>query len=368
MLTAELNQRDLASLRAPREFPAVSLIMPTHRTYPDNKQDPVLLRNLFEEASTRLHNANLPHGMAAEVTSALEAAAASVDRSHAAEALVLFAAPGGEHHSFVVPYVHPQPRVAIGQSFATRDLVAAREHVWNYWVLVLSEQPTRLWSGVGEQLTQSNAVGFPMMYADSLPDERGPVPHARRAERIKNDRREQFFRHIFGEMVTVLADDGRPLVVTGVPRYLSYFEQLAPAAVKGQFIGSAEGSFGDATGPEVASIIAPALIEERERWQDEAIRQLETARSERLFASGLTQVWDLAAAGQIRELLAEEGYLAPARESGGHLLPPGDPAGDQVDDAIDTIMDAVLDGGGEVIFVPDGSLADSHRVAASLRY
>ncbi len=31
-------------------------------------------------------------------------------------------------------------------------------------------------------------------------------------------------------------------------------------------------------------------------------------------------------------------------------------------------MDAVLDGGGEVIFVPDGSLEDSHRVAASLRY
>ncbi len=282
MLTAELNQRDLASLRATREFPTVSLIMPTHRTYPDNKQDPVLLRNLLEEASTRLHNANLPHGIAAEVTSSLEAAATSVDRSHAAEALVLFAAPGGEHHSFVVPYVHPQPRVAIGQSFATRDLVAAQGHVWNYWVLVLSEQPTRLWSGVGEQLTQSNAVGFPMMYADSLPDasvssHRGPVPRARHAEQIRNDRREQSrgvpggrppglaeFRHIFGEMVTVLADDGRPLVVTGAPRYLSYFEQLAPAAVKGQFIGSAEGSFGDTSAPELAAIIAPVLIEERE--------------------------------------------------------------------------------------------------------
>lgn len=368
MLTAELNERDLASLRAPREFPAVSLIMPTHRTFPDNKQDPVLLRNLLEEATTRLHSANLPHGMAAEVTSALEAVAASADHSHAAEALVLFAAPGGEQHAFTVPYVHPQPRVAIGQSFATRDLVAAQEHVWNYWVLVLSEQPTRLWSGAGEQLTESLNAGFPMMYADSLPDERGPVPRARRAERIRNDRREQFFRHTFGALATAAASDGHPLVVTGVPRYLSYFEQLAPAAVKGQFIGSAEGSFGDATGPELAAIVAPVLIGERERWQHAAIDQLETAKSERLFTSGLTQVWDLAAAGQIRELLAEEGYLAPARESDGHLLPPGDPSGDQVDDAVDTIMDAVLDGGGEVIFVPDGALEPSHRIAASLRY
>jgi len=386
MLTAELNERDLASLRAPREFPAVSLIMPTHRTFPENKQDPVLLRNLLEEATTRLHSANLPHGMAAEVTNALEAAAASTDRSHPAEALVLFAAPGGEHHAFTVPYVHPQPRVAIGQSFATRDLVAAQEHVWNYWVLVLSQQPTRLWSGAGEQLTESLTAGFPMMYADSLPDgsvsgHGGPVPRARRAERIKNDRREQprgvpggrppglaGFRHTFGAMATAATSDGHPLVVTGVPRYLSYFEQFAPATVKGQFIGSAEGSFGDATGPELAAIVAPVLIGERERWQHAAIDQLEIAKSERLFTSGLTQVWDLAAAGQIRELLAEEGYLAPARESGGHLLPPGDPSGDQVDDAVDTIMDAVLDGGGEVIFVPDGALESSHRIAASLRY
>jgi hypothetical protein len=168
-------------------------------------------------------------------------------------------------------------------------------------------------------------------------------------------------------MASALAD-GRPLVVTGVPRYLAYFEQLAPAPAMSQFIGSAEGSFDHASGPELAAIVAPVLTAERQRWQAEAIGRLETARSERLFAGGLTQVWDLAAAGQIRELLAEEGYLAPARQDEGHLLPPGDPGGEQVDDAVDAIMDAVLDGGGEVIFVPDGSLESSHRIAASLRY
>jgi hypothetical protein len=357
MLTAELGESDLAALRSPREFPAVSVLLPTHRAFPDNRQDTILLGKLLDEAATRLRDANLPHGIADEVIGSLEAAAAAADLDHAAEALVLFAAPGGEHHTFSLPYVHPRSRVVIGQSFATRDLVAAQEHVWNYWALVLSEQPTRLWSGTGERLTESTAGGFPMSYdVLQLPIQRGAQGET------------ALFRHVLGEMTSVLADEGRPLVVTGVPRCLAYFDQLAPAAVKSQFIGAAEGSFDHATGPELAAIVAPALTAERQRWQADAIDRLETARSERLFAGGLSQVWDLAAAGQIRELLVEECYLAPARQDGGHLLPPGDPSGEQVDDAVDTIMDAVLDGGGEVIFVPDGALESAQRIAASLRY
>jgi hypothetical protein len=398
MLTAELNSRDLASLREPREFPAVSVIMPTHRTYPDSKQDPLLLRNLLADAATRLDGANLPRGMAAEVMDALDSAAAGVDLRHAADALALFAAPGGESCAFTLPYVRPEPRVQIGRSFATRELVSAQEHIWSYWVLALSEQPTRLWSGAGERLTESLASSFPLDYADWLPDDsrpgnsgpensgpgnsgpgkREPVPRARRAEEVtavhieegrrEGGRRERFFRHVLGEMASVLSRESRPLVVTGVTRYLAYFDQLAPASVKSQFAGSVEGSFDQASGPELAQHVSPVLAAERERWQHAAIERLDTARSERLFASGLSQVWDLAAAGQVRELLAEEGYLAPARESGGHLLPPGDLGGDPVDDAVDTVMDAVLNGAGEVIFVRDGSLDNYDRIAASLRY
>lgn len=368
MQTAALTDRDLAGLRGQRDFPAVSLVMPTHRTFPDNKQDPILLRNLLDSATERLRAEGLPHGIASEVMDALNAAASATDLNHAAEALALYAAPGREHHTFTLPFVRPAPRVVVGRAFATRDLISAREHVWDYWVLVMSESPTRLWSGAGQQLTEESAAGFPAEYADSLPDERGPVPRARRAEQIKNDRREQFFRHMFGDLATVLAADTRPLVVTGVQRYLSYFEQFAPASLKSHFVGSVEGSFDHATGPELAESITPVLAAERHRWQRAAVGRLDKARSERLFASGLSQVWDLAAAGQVRELLVEEGYLAAGRAAGGHLLPSGDPGGEPVDDAVDTIMDAVLDGGGEVIFVPDGSLETFHRIAASLRY
>ena len=367
MRTAELDTADLAGLRAPRRFPAVSVILPTHRRYPENRQDPIRLRNLLDEASIRLREENVERDVAREVVSALDHAAADVDLDNAAETLVLLAASGGEQHSFVLPYVHARERVVIGRSFATRDLIAASEHVWNYWVLALSDQSCRLWSGAGEELTESSLRGFPMPYSGSPAGERGRVPGASEAA-FDVDRREQFFRDAYTAMASVLASDPRPVVLAGVRPYLSYFGQLPPEPVRARLIGSAEGSFEEATGAMLADLIAPVLTAERARWQRDAIGLLERARSERLFASGLGQVWELAATGQVWEALVEEGYLAPARRAGGRLLPPDVPGGEPVEDAVDDIVDDVLDGGGEVIFVPDGSLDRYQHIAASLRY
>lgn len=367
METAELQTADLAGLRAPREYPAVSVIMQTLRADP-GRQNPIRLRNMIDEASRRLREDNLPQQTAAGVISALDLAAGAADLRRAAEALVLFAAPGGEHHTFTLPYVRAVDRVVIGRSFATRDIINAREHAWAYWVLAMSEQPTRLWSGSGEDLTEASAGNFPVSYSDSMPVRRGPVPRARQATRMKNDRREEFFRHVLAAMASVIAEDPRPLVVTGVRRYLGYFGQLAPVPVSERLIGSVEGSFDSVSAAEMSGLVAPVLTAERERWQRGAVTRLDEAKSERLFASGLDQVWDLAAGGQVRELLVEESYLPTARQSGGHLLPAGSGGGETVDDAVDEIMDAVLGSGGEVIFVPDGSLEDYGRIAAALRY
>ena len=37
----------LLDLKSRETNPAISIVMPTHRTFPDNKQDPILLKNLL---------------------------------------------------------------------------------------------------------------------------------------------------------------------------------------------------------------------------------------------------------------------------------------------------------------------------------
>lgn len=368
METAELHTADLAALREPREFPAVSVITPTLRADP-GRQNPIMVRNLIDEAARLVRDENLPREVADQVIEALNNAAAAADLQHAAEALVLLAAPDGEHHTFVLPYVSATARVVTGRTFATRDIVDAREHVWGYWVLALSEEPTRLWSGFGEELTEFTGAGFPLSLEQELPvPHGGPVPRQRQQTGLKNDRREEFFRQVLATTAQVMADDPRPVIVTGVRRNLAYFEQLAPVAVRDRFIGSVEGAYESVTAADLATLTGPVLAGERERWQRAAIGRLDEAKSERLFASGLQQVWDLASAGQVRELLVEEDFLVPARQSDGHLMPAESAGGEPVDDAVELLMDAVLGSGGEVIFVQDGALEGYERIAASLRY
>ncbi|CAD5977600.1 hypothetical protein [Planktothrix rubescens] len=49
-----ITRQDLKQLQSLINVPAVSILLPTHRTSPDNKQDPIRVKNLVDEAKTRL--------------------------------------------------------------------------------------------------------------------------------------------------------------------------------------------------------------------------------------------------------------------------------------------------------------------------
>ena len=49
-----IHRSDLLQLQAINEYSSVSILAPTHRTSPDNKQDPIRVKNLVTEAKNRL--------------------------------------------------------------------------------------------------------------------------------------------------------------------------------------------------------------------------------------------------------------------------------------------------------------------------
>jgi len=49
-----MNRHDIQLLQQVRGNPALTITLPTHRTSPDNRQDPIRVRNLVTEATNRL--------------------------------------------------------------------------------------------------------------------------------------------------------------------------------------------------------------------------------------------------------------------------------------------------------------------------
>ncbi|WP_327004855.1 hypothetical protein OHA72_59195 [Dactylosporangium sp. NBC_01737] len=362
-----MTVKDLATL-TPSGYPAVSLLMPTHRTPPANQQDPIRLRNLLTETRRRLEaDEAVPADVAAAVYDEIAEAAAHVDLRQVGEGLALFASPGQVHIRVLESPVNE--RVVVADTYEIRDVVAdaARRH--RYWALVLSEQPTRLWSGDGTNLVEVTTHGFPFTHegpggALGLPRDYGQNPSAHRDERHR-----QFFRDIATALAQVDAIDARPVFVLGVERYLAFFA----AEWTGPIAGTVPGNY-DHSGPhDLHRILAPHLAAHQAFEQIAALEHLDVARGANRFAAGLPEVWQLARQGRGAHLLVEEDYHSPAWIHEDHLHPAEQqptraPAGTLVDDAVDDVVELVARQGGEVTFVGDGSLATDGRIALILRY
>ncbi|WP_369212817.1 baeRF3 domain-containing protein [Streptomyces flavofungini] len=355
----------LAGLRRPRTYPAVTVLLPTHRRGPENAQDAVRLRNLVAEAGKRLkEDPAVTRGRRAQVGMALERAVAEVDLVHAEDGLALFAAPG-EHQVWSLGRTVPA-RVVLSDTFLTRNLVAAHAAERPYWLLAVAADRVTLWDGRAAGVTEHTADGFPLTRgrddADAERKERiGDLPSTFRSEHTRG-----FLREAARAVGGILAVRPRPVYVAGEAAALALLDEL------GLFTGGAtpvpHGGLAGAGAAEVRQTMAPLLAARERSELGTTLRDLDDARGHRRFAAGLDEVWHHATDGRVRLLAVEDTYRATVREAGGHLVPAGADDLDAHNDIVDEVVEHALETGAQVRFVPRDALVDHGRIAAALRY
>ena len=358
-----LSLSALAELQAPRTYPAVSILAPMQRHLPGNPEDPVVLRDLVDEAARRVRD-ELGTQRSEEIVRRLHEAVDSVDWRNPAEGLAVFVAPG-ESRVLELPFPVP-PRVAIDQTFATRDLVRGVTRNPRYRVLALGEKPTRLFEGQGSTLVEHRTGGFPAWVEGSNgePLASGGFPvHTSRAE----EQHRTFLRQVDRALEIAAERDPLPLVVAGTERNLAYFDDVTTHG--SWIIGRIEGNYED-TGPsEVARRAKPLVDAYAASRRAATIAELVEAVGPGRALVGIKAAWNAARAGRARILVVEDGFEYPAREVDGALEPAGDASAPGVlDDAVDELVEMVLDNRGDVVIVEPGELGIHGPVALLLRY
>src|SRR5215813_11707486 len=152
---------DLKRLQGRRDYPSLSVLAPTHRTHPANRKDRIVVKNLAAEGLGRLQG-ELKKREVAGLVHNLNRLVNRVDWNHSLEGLALFAS-RDVAMAVQLPF-RPRARVAIDETFATRDLVFSLNRSPRYRVLVLTEKPTRLFEGMTNVLTEYRAKPFPMVH------------------------------------------------------------------------------------------------------------------------------------------------------------------------------------------------------------
>jgi len=359
-----ITRHDLKELQSMVSLPALSILLPTHRNFPDNKKDPIRVKNLVDEATERLSKEFSTREIE-PLLLRLETLTADINYNHTQDGLALFV-----NHNFAkkfyLPFQVPE-RVVIDQTFATRDLVYGMHRNLRYWVFLLSQNATRLLAGTGENLEEVFDNDFPMQMTG--PAATQPVPyHADTA--YVDDRHRRFFQQVDRAFATYTQDEPEPLplILGGVNRQISFFKEVSE--YKGTVAGTLTGNFDRATVSEIASDIWEIAQTVRQQRHDAALQALDAATSQQKVVSTIEEVWRLSNDGRGKLLLVEKNYHVPAvvTENGGIKVVKEPGGTDVMDDAIDEIIETVLLKGGEVALMDDGELANHQKIALILRY
>jgi hypothetical protein len=358
-----LTHSELKSFRTHREYPSVSILAPTHRTAPLNRQDPIRMKNLIRNAIGRLH-AEFKKREVAAVVKNLQQLVREVDWEHTLEGLALFAS--RERSIAVSLPFRVKPRAIIDETFATRDLIYSFNRASPYRVLVLSQEP-RLYDAWTAVLDEHKAKPFPMVHrgpggASKLPGGQGINPSA-----VRDEAHRKFFRSVDEAVDALQKVNPLPLVVVGVERNLAFYREVTGQS--GAIVTMVAGNHDQTSPSALGKLVWPLFQSGMTLRRTDALVQLDEAVSAHRHASGIDQVWRAAVGAKCRTLLVEKTFEYPADVSAGgdRLLPYTGQGALALDDAVDEVVGRVIDSGGEAFFYDSGALEVHQKIAAVLR-
>ena len=336
-----MKKSDLDKVLALGGEVAVSIYAPTHRRAPENQADPILVRNLLTQAEELILSLGDKRQMG-PVLENLEAAYNSVDFAHTSEGLALLVSENG-FYAFNLSHT-PNEQVSVSKEFSVAELSKTISKSWEYHLLVLSESPTRLFHGDRDALEEIKG-DFPIEHTGRGGTQALPTGFGQRTSVVEDEEHRKFFRQVSDALTAVQAQDKLPLVVTGVNRFQAFWADVAPSQAADLII---EGSYDFMSEAELLAKCWPEIQDHFRAENTKVLADLDSAKSQKRYAGGMTEVSEMATAGRIGILVVSDDETANPE--------------------VEKVVQLVLASAGEVFFVPAAELTNFAAIAARLRF
>lgn len=362
-----MNEQALRELQNVREYPALSILLPTYYKSPDDlQQNPVRFKKLMRQAMDRLMEQH-PKSELKFLLKNLDAVVETIDFDHPQKGLAVFAS-ASVAKSYPLPFAVDE-QVIIEENFATRHLVHARNRSKRYYLLLLTREICRLYECQRDQLHEIHFNGFPHTRQQEDVDTEWTGDFGVDSGRYDTRQGREFLHQVDESLDAIIGSNELPLVIAGVERNLAFFDKNSKH--KDRLIATVVGSYEKTPLPELAKIVWSTAREGFDRKRKEVLEQLDNAVGAKQFASGIDGVWRMAQEGRVATLLVEEGFRYPAAVSDDGLSIKGVPenhAHHKVSDAVDEVIETVLQRSGEVVFQEKGALDGHQQIAAITRF
>ncbi len=365
------------------EGPCLSLYQPTHRSFPDNQQDPIRFRNLVKEMESSLQQEH-PSREIEPLLAPFRALAEDKDFwNHTFDGLAVLGAPG------LFRVYRLQRTVAelavVAGSFHTKPLMRIVQSSDRYQILGVDRHQARLFEGNRDGLDEiALAREVPRTIEQAIDQdierERSTRNYGRASSqssvRQGTDVRqasidadtEQFFRVVDRAVLEHHSrPTGLPLLLAALPDNQGLFRKLShnPHLIAEAIDINPDALKIDALRERAWALIQPHYLQRLTGLID----AFQAARNKGQGSDELAEVATAAVGGRVANLLLEADREIPGQldaESGAIKRQNlDDPA---VDDLLDDIAEVVLRAGGEVVLVPTERMPTVTGLAATYRY
>lgn len=356
-----LNIKELKSIRSDN---CITIIMTTHRTKPDYLKDGLQLKNLIKEVETRLL-ADTNKKEAENLLKRVHDLANSIDHSHNLESLILFV--NEDIAEYTRLPIHVEDRVVIDETFATRDLIRALHQEAQYYILVLSQDNTRLIEAANDKTVREVTKEFPYKNTDYIVSNRSA--HAVGSKQTSLIA--EYFNQADKRVNKVRKNNALPVLVCGLEENVNQYMKVAdlkdtifPFHIYKNMINE-----------PIHVIVEEAWKEMRDyivKRNNERKEELRKAVTENKFLSDTNEIWRAIQEGRIKTLFVEQGLFQPAILSEDNVIEyvSEDRRNETgiIDDIYDEMIEANMDFGGDVVFLPKGELDKFNGFGAITRY
>jgi hypothetical protein len=336
--------------------PAVTILLSTHRTHPDNKQDPINLKKLIAEAETRLYD-SFDKREVWPVLDKIKAAEIDINHDYNLDSLTIFAHPDGIQ--VVKLPVPATDRVVISDRFEVRPLLKALQQQEHYYILTIARQKIRLLEAYNDTLVREiHNDDFPFANEYYTKD-----PMKLQQDSIVDDLLKEYFNVADKQFKKYYHQNPLPVVLLGDTKSVAYYQEQMD--IKNIVMATAAGSYDDTSSHEILKVTFPLVQQHRADKQNAALSAIGTAQSRQRLLVDLGDIYRAAAFGAADTLYLEKTYFRNGTIDEGTITESDQP---DAEDVTLVIIDSVLHKGGKVVFMDDHTLNGYQGIALVTRF
>lgn len=357
------------TLNSVKSNPAVSLFVPTHRTFPDNEQDAIALKNAISDLEKRLLESFTKREIE-PLLAQIDQHLVEYNHNYNLDTLAIFATTE-ESHLFKFPFKTPA-RTIIDDSFALRDLLREISTSVHYYILIISRTNARLLEVYNDALIHQfdqndelQGLKFPIentsLYTTNSADRANAI--------TEENYLKEFLNRVDKSVQEIHKKNPLPLIIVGNTQTTAAYQQICdnPNIIVGTVNNS---SNLDAEARIIIEEAQDAVETYKDSLRQNDLEDISKAKNDNLIMEDLSDIYRAATEGRIDTIFVRKGYVQPAHiDEDLHItLENEDSSNLTTDDVINDIIELVVQNRGHAKFIHSDHFPENSNILARLRY